>query len=231
MTGRKGAGAAAPLFAVEDLHFTYRGKSDPLFTGANLRLGQGERIGICGKNGSGKSTLLHIGAGLLLPQQGKVILAGQECAGEKDFVEARKSLGYLLQNATDMLFCASILEDVAFGPCNQGLTAGEAEKKARDTLGLLGLSSLSESNGQLLSGGEQRLAALASILAMGVEVLFLDEPTNDLDAQGRDLLILALERFAVPALIVSHDDRFLRRVCNRFCLLADGLIKETDGPA
>ncbi|MDR1945845.1 MAG: energy-coupling factor ABC transporter ATP-binding protein [Desulfovibrio sp.] len=215
-----------PLFAVENLHFAYRGEASPLFSGADLRLDAGERLGLTGKNGSGKSTLLHIGAGLLKAGGGRVILAGRACSAEKEFAAARRSLGYLLQNSEDMLFCADVLEDVAFGPYNQGRTAAEVENAALAVLTRLSLEHLAERNGQNLSGGEQKLAALACILAMDVDLLFLDEPTNDLDEDSREKLIRILEECALPALVVSHDLPFLRRICTRFCLLRDGRIHD-----
>jgi cobalt/nickel transport system ATP-binding protein len=226
----RGQGGAAdfaePLFAVEDLRFTYRGKDTPLLNGAGLRLGRGERLGLTGKNGSGKSTLLHIGAGLLKVDGGRVILEGRECLSEKDFIVARRSLGYLLQNTDDMLFCSSILEDVAFGPCNAGMPEPEAERAAYAALARLGLEHLAERNGRNLSGGERKLAALACVLVMNVRLLFLDEPTNDLDDDAGERLVRALEDCSLPALVVSHDLPFLRRVCTRFCLLQDGRIRD-----
>jgi cobalt/nickel transport system ATP-binding protein len=218
--------AGEPLFAVEDLCFTYRGNDSPLLDGAALRLEQGERLGLTGKNGSGKSTLLHIGAGLVRAESGRVVLEGRECASEKDFIAARRSLGYLLQNTDDMLFCGSILEDVAFGPCNMGRTAREAESAAYAVLTRLGLEHLAGRNGQSLSGGERKLAALACVLVMDVHLLFLDEPTNDLDDDSGEMLIRTLEEFALPALVVSHDMPFMRRICTRFCLLRDGRIRD-----
>lgn len=213
-----------PLFACEGIRFSRPGTSRELFSDLTLSLGRDERIGILGRNGSGKSTLLHIGAGLLFPQEGTVLHCGKPCCTEEDFIQVRPTLGYLLQHAEDQLFCSSILEDVAFGPYNLGATAAEAENKAGAMLRELGLEALAERNGQRLSGGEQKLAALASILAMDVSMLFLDEPTNNLDASARDLLLRTLERYALPALIVSHDLPFLRSVCTSFCLLENGRI-------
>jgi cobalt/nickel transport system ATP-binding protein len=217
--------AEPPLFALQDISFTYPGGVRPLYSGLNLRLARGERVGILGRNGAGKSTLLHLGAGLLLPQSGAVLFAGRECRSERDFVEARKKLGYLLQRVEDQLFCATVLEDVAFGPYNLGVSAAESERLARAMLEDLGLSHLADSNGQRLSGGEQKLAALAAILVMGVDMLFLDEPTNDLDEAARALLEDVLDRFHLPALVISHDLPFLRRICTRFCLLEDGALR------
>lgn len=217
--------AETPLLVFDDLSFTPPGKERSLFSGVHLCLGRGERIGILGRNGTGKSTLLHLGAGLLRPSSGTVSVKGAVCRSEKEFAEARKSLGYLLQRAEDQLFCATVLEDVAFGPYNLGATAAEAENRARTMLRDLGLDHLADRNGQRLSGGEQKLAALATILVMGVDMLFLDEPTNDLDDTARDLLLAVLERYNLPALVVSHDLPFLRRICTRYCLLENGVLR------
>lgn len=214
-----------PLFALEDICFAHPGKA-ALYSGVGLSLGQGERLGILGRNGTGKSTLLHLGAGLLTPQSGRVRFKGRECREERDFVEARKALGYLLQRAEDQLFCATVLEDVAFGPYNLGAPAAESEQRALAMLEDLGLTHLAGRNGQRLSGGEQKLAALATILVMNVDMLFLDEPTNDLDDTARDLLLAVLDRYALPALVVSHDLPFLRRICTRFCVLENGSLRD-----
>ena len=219
-----------PLFAFDQIRFSRRMGDPPLLSEVSLSLGHGERIGILGKNGSGKSTLLHIGAGLLQPGSGRVFYDGNHCLTEKDFVQARKKLGYLLQQAEDQLFCSSILEDVAFGPYNLGHSATASEAKARAALQEFGLEHLADRNGQRLSGGEQTLAALASILVMEVSLLFLDEPTNNLDEHSRALLMRILERYRLPALIVSHDLPFLLATCTSFHLLENGTLKHIPRP-
>lgn len=221
---------ALPLFALEDVSFSHPGAAGPVFSGVNLSLGPGERLGVLGRNGSGKSTLLHIGAGLLKPDSGRVRFGERLCREEKDFVQARKSLGYLLQRAEDQLFCATVLEDVAFGPYNLGHSADEAEAMAGATLKALGLARLADQNGQRLSGGEQKLAALASILVMRPELLFLDEPTNDLDEGARALLQKVLEEADLPSVVVSHDLPFLLAICTRFCRLENGGLRELEAP-
>lgn len=215
-----------PLLVLEGIGFTHPGRKEPLFSGVALTLHPGERIGITGRNGSGKSTLLHLASGLVVPDSGGIAICGRECRDEKDFVEARKHVGYLLQHAEDQLFCATILEDVAFGPYNQGCSASEAEGMALATLNDLGLAHLADRNGQRLSGGEQKLAALATILVMNPDMLFLDEPTNDLDDVARDVLVDVLAAHSLPALVVSHDVAFLRGLCTRHCLLEGGRLVE-----
>jgi cobalt/nickel transport system ATP-binding protein len=212
------------LLALDAVSFTYPRRSSPLLSGISLRLGANECLGILGSNGSGKSTLLHLAAGLLTPCAGRIFLFGEHCREEKGFARARLRFGYLLQRSDDMLFCPTILEDVAFGPYNQGETAVAAEALARKTLEDLNLVRLASANGNTLSGGEKKLAALACILAMRPEFLFLDEPTNDLDPEARQRLLEILTERSLPALICSHDADFLRRLCTRFCRLENGSL-------
>ena len=214
------------LLRLTDIVYAYPGREEPALAGASLSLSTGERLGILGDNGSGKSTLLHIAAGLIRPRSGVVAHQGRACATEKDFAKARLEFGYLLQQSEDMLFCASILEDVAFGPYNQGKTATEAESAAREALDAMGLAHLAGRNGNSLSGGEKKLAALASILVMQPKFLLLDEPTNDLDPAARERLMAALEERALPGLFISHDQAFLERLCTRFCRLSQGAITD-----
>ena len=218
------------VFAFDEIRFSRRQDGPLLLSGVSLSLGPEERIGILGKNGCGKSTLLHIGAGLIRPDSGRVLYEGEVCRTEKDFVQARKKLGYLLQQAEDQLFCSSILEDVAFGPYNLGHSAAAAEARARAALQEFGLERLAGRNGQRLSGGEQKLAALASVLVMDVSLLFLDEPTNNLDEHSRALLLRVLERYNLPALIVSHDLPFLHATCTSFRLLENGVLTSIPSP-
>jgi cobalt/nickel transport system ATP-binding protein len=217
------------LLVLDALSFTYPHRETPVLSRAGLRLGAEDRLGILGSNGSGKSTLLHLAAGLLTPSSGSIFHHGRICRTEKDFAEARRQLGYLLQQSDDMLFCPTILEDVAFGPYNQGKSAAESETLARKTLDTLELAHLAAYNGNALSGGERKLAALACILVTQPRILFLDEPTNDLDPQARRRLLAILEEHPLPALISSHDREFLDRLCTRFCLLENGKI--VDSPA
>jgi cobalt/nickel transport system ATP-binding protein len=215
-----------PLFFLHSIRYAYPGRAAPILDGASLTVEPGQRLGLLGGNGSGKSTLLHIGAGLIRPDAGAVTHQGTECRTEADFVQARARLGYLLQHAEDHLFCSTVLEDVAFGPYNQGKSARESAEMAYEALAALDLTSIAEFNGRRLSGGEQKLAALASVLVMRPEFLFLDEPTNDLDADARERLITAIARSGLPAVVISHDWDFLSRICTRFCLLEHGRIAD-----
>ena len=212
------------LLRLDAIRYTYPGKSLPALHSAGLDLTPATRLGLTGANGGGKSTLLHIAAGLLRPDSGTICFKGAPCRNEKDFAALRLRLGYLLQHAEDQLFCPTVLEDVAFGPYNQGHGRQEAEAIARATLERMELSHLAELNGSSLSGGEKKMAALATILSMRPDMLFLDEPTNDLDPPGREKLLRLLRQDTLPCVIISHDWDFLAETCNTFRLLRDGIV-------
>ena len=132
----------------------------------------------------------------------------------------------LFQDSDDQLFCPTVLEDVAFGPLNLGRTPAQARADARQTLDALGLTGFAGRVTHRLSGGEKRLVALATILAMHPQVLLLDEPTNGLDEATQERLIEHLARLPQAMLIVSHDHQVLERLVHRAVLLRDGRLTD-----
>lgn len=194
---------------------------------ASMEIAPGERLAIAGANGAGKTTLLRTLVGLEKTSAGILTAFGLECRVEKDFRAVRARAGFLFQDPDDQLFSPTVIEDVAFGPLNLGLAQPDALRRAEDTLASLGLTPLSRRITHRLSGGEKRLVALASVLAMRPEILLLDEPTNALDEAHRARLIEILESLDVAMVIVSHDQDFLARLTTRALLMADGRLKPT----
>jgi len=217
------------LLQMEDIVFSWSQTQEPVLRGADLTLSEGQCLGILGGNGSGKTTLLHLAAGLLKPQSGRILHQGQECRTEQDFARMRRSLGYVLQHSENQLFCPSVLEDVAFGPLNQGMDEKEALEMAQNVLKRLYLDHLAERAGSGLSGGEQKLAALATVLSMRPHFLFLDEPTNNLDSRARTRLCDILAEEALPMLVISHDRGFLESCCTGYLCLEHGRLCPLSG--
>jgi cobalt/nickel transport system ATP-binding protein len=189
----------------------------PVFQGFNFQLLPGKHIGLIGPNGCGKTTLLHLIMGLLRPQAGSIVIFGQEVKKEKDFVDIRQKVGLLFQNADDQLFCPTVLEDVAFGPLNQGKKPAEAIKTARETIERLGLEGFEDRVTYKLSGGEKKLVSLATVLAMQPRVLLLDEPTAGLDERTKERLIHILRNLDITFMIVSHENDFLQHTVGECC--------------
>ena len=206
-----------PLIAVNNLSFTYPGADRPVFQDFNFQLLPGKHLGLVGPNGSGKTTLLHLIMGLLRPQAGSIVIFGQEVKREKDFIGVRQKVGLLFQNADDQLFCPTVLEDVAFGPLNLGITPAEAIAIARETMERLGLAGFEDRVTYKLSGGEKKLVSLATVLAMQPHLLLLDEPTTGLDETTRLRLIQILQSLDISYLIVSHEHEFLEHTVRECC--------------
>lgn len=190
----------------------------------DLTLAPGERLAVAGANGAGKSTLLRCLVGLDRPSAGRIVAFGRERTREKDFHEVRLRAGFLFQDADDQLFAPTVLEDVAFGPLNRGLSLADATALARRVLADLDLGHLADRVSHHLSGGEKRLAALAGVLAMQPDALLLDEPTNALDDRARDHLIAILAALPAAMILVSHDGEFLDRLATRAVILRDGKL-------
>lgn len=191
----------------------------------NFQLKQHEKIALVGVNGAGKTTLLHLLVGLLQCQSGEIHAFGQPRFQEKHFVELRQKIGFVFQDPDDQLFCPTVLEDVMFGPLNQGLNTEQAKRAALQILAQLQLSDLADSMASELSGGEKRMVSLASVLVMQPKVLLLDEPTNALDSQAKARLLALLQSLPQAMLIISHDEDFLAELATGYLKLEAGVLQ------
>lgn len=183
-----------------------------------------ERLAIVGPNGAGKTTLLRAMVGLQPITKGRIFAFGRERKTEADFQEVRTKAAYMFQDADDQLFCPTVVEDVAFGPLNMGLSDEDALACARQTLTSLDLEHLADRLVRKLSGGEKRMVCLAGVLAMDPDVLLLDEPTNSLDAAHVEKLTHTLQRIDKAMVIVSHDRPLLDCLATRALAMRDGSL-------
>lgn len=210
---------------MEHLSVTY-GDGTAGLKDVNLRLEPGEKCALIGANGAGKTSLLMALVGVV-PSQGNVEAAGVPRM-EKSLAKLRRKVGVVLQNPDDQLFLPTIFADVAFGLENLGLGAAAVREKTEEILAQLGISHLKDRSALRLSGGEKRMAALATVLVMEPEVLLLDEPTAFLDPKARRRLMEVLKALPQTMLIATHDLGFALEVCPRSVLLRDGAVF-TDG--
>jgi cobalt/nickel transport system ATP-binding protein len=215
--------AGDALIQLDSVTFAYSGNHTVLRE-ASLTLQPGRRIGIVGPNGCGKTTLLHLIVGLLKPASGSVTAFGRPREEEADFHEVRRRVGLLFQNSDDQLFCPTVLEDVAFGPLNLGKSRDEAKRIASDTLDRLGLSGFEGRITYKLSGGEKRLVALATVLAMDPEVLLLDEPAAGLDEEATVRLLEVLRALPQAMIFASHEPNFLAALATDILRLNHGQL-------
>ena len=214
------------IVELDHLSFAYAGGREVL-RDACLSLRPNERIGLYGPNGSGKTTLFRLIMGLAKPREGDVLFHGRPMKDEKDFRALRCRMGLVLQHAEDQLFCPTVLEDVAFGPLNLGLSPDEAAERALRTLRGLGLEGFEGRLTHRLSGGEKKLVSLAAVMAMQPEALLLDEPTNGLDPEARERLIGILQRLPTARIVISHDWDFLAETSTGYLTIMDGRLSDS----
>ena len=188
----------------------------------SFRIPPGGRAALIGGNGAGKSSLIRSLVGVL-PGGGSAVLAGIPVT-KKNCTEVRKKVGVVFQNPDDQLFLPSIRDNVAFGLKNLGVGQEETERRVRNILLQFNIPDLSDRLSMRLSGGEKRLAALASVMVMEPEVLLLDEPTAFLDPKARRNLIRVLNRLPQTMLIATHDLSFAAEVCPRALVLSRGTL-------
>lgn len=188
----------------------------------------GEQVGLIGANGAGKSTLMKAALGLV-PYTGSITVDGLPVTRE-NLPAVRRKLGYVLQDADNQMFMPTVLDDMLFGPMNYGLSRAEAERQADETLASLRMEHLKLRHNHKMSGGEKRMAAVAAILAMKPDMLFMDEPSTALDPRNRRTLIRVLRARPETKLIASHDLDLVLETCRRVLLIADGTLA-ADGPA
>ncbi len=196
-----------PALRVEHVSFAYDRRKNAL-DDVSFEVAQGASVAIVGQTGSGKSTLLRLLCALEAPDRGRIYVGNVCTTRKRDRRRLHGSIGYVMQHPERQLFAETVLEDVSFGPQNLGLTPDEVRHRCHKALDLVGLTGLDDASPFELSGGQQRLCALAGILAMEPRVLVLDEPTAGLDPRGRRGLRAILEdvrRHGITIVQVTHS--------------------------
>ena len=188
----------------------------------SFEIRDGDSVGLIGANGAGKSTLMKVLLGLL-PYRGLITVDDLEVS-KQNLKEIRRRLGFVLQNSDHQMFMPTVYEDVMFAPLNYGMGRDEAEKRTDAVLARLGLSDLKHRHNHKISGGEKRMAAIATVLAMEPEVLLMDEPTSALDPYNRRIVINTINALPGTKIITSHDLDMILDTCQRVILLSEGRI-------
>jgi cobalt/nickel transport system ATP-binding protein len=216
-----------PAVAFEDLSYSYPDGFAAL-SHISCAIAAGEKTGVIGGNGAGKSTFLCMLNGLL-QGSGSIRIFGKE-VNRANLTEIRSLVGLVFQNPDDQLFCPTILEDVAFGPFNQGLDKEAVLMRCRQALDEVGLSGYEHRSSLRLSFGEKKLAAIAAILSMQPEIIAMDEPSSNLDPKHRRRIIHWLSASSQTCIVTSHDLDMIRETCRRVLLLNAGKLV-ADGEA
>ena len=215
------------MIEFQNVNFAYE-KNNYVLHDMSFRIEKGESVGLIGANGAGKSTIMKLLLGLLYGE-GKILIDGIEVKKET-LSEIRAKLGFVLQNSDNQMFMPTVYEDMIFAPLNYMVSREEAEQRVDKVLGELGLSYLKHRYNHKISGGEKRMAAIATVLAMEPEAILMDEPTSALDPYNRRIVINTIRTLPQTKLITSHDLDMILDTCERVILLSDGHIA-ADGPA
>ena len=215
------------LLHIENLSYHYE-NDEPVLRNINIDVNHGESIGVIGTNGVGKSTLLKLLVGLLLDYDGTLEVVNHPMVWE-NVNHIREHIGYVFQDSDNQLFMTTVQEDVAFGPTNYGLPQEEVNRRVDEALRLTHIEHLRDKQVYKLSGGEKKLASIATILSMEPDIILMDEPSVALDPQNRRPLINLLNDLAPMKIIASHDLDFVLDTCDRVVLLYEGEII-ADGP-
>jgi len=219
------------VIEVKDVYFTYPTGVEAL-KGISLTIEDGEFVAIMGSNGAGKTTLVKHFNGLLKPTKGEVFVDGVNTRKVSVANLARK-VGFVFQNPDHQLFCETGEEEIAFALKNFGFEEETVKSRVTWALNLLGLTQYRQTSPFMLSGGERKRLALASVLAWDPKVVVLDEPTIGQDYQQKEKLrqfIVQLNSQGKTVVVVTHDVEFVADCAPRVVLMAEGKIV-ADGDA
>ncbi|WP_035792860.1 energy-coupling factor ABC transporter ATP-binding protein [Butyrivibrio sp. AE3006] len=219
-------GIHGELLTIEHLNFSYEKNQQVLFD-LNLHAHDGESIGLLGANGIGKSTLLKLLVGLYLDYDGRLEIVGH-AVNKKNLNHVREHIGYVFQDSDSQLFMSTVEQDVSFGPRNYGLSEDEVKRRTDEALAKVHIEYLRNKQTYKLSGGEKKLAAIATILSMEPDIILMDEPSIALDPRNRRNLINILNELKCLKIVASHDLDFIMDTCERVVLLHDGTIIADD---
>lgn len=215
------------LIELEHITFSYAAEEPPVLRDCSLAVEAGECVALLGDNGAGKTTLLRILNGLLFPQRGVYRLGGEiiDAAFLKKTQNAKrfhKRIGYLFQNPDVMLFCATVYDEIAFGPRQMGWDEQAVRARVADCMSLFALDALAEKAPYHLSGGQKKQVALAAVLALNPEIMVLDEPFAGLDGSTRGRLrelLAALKQAGKTLLIATHEEAVCESLMDRSVIL------------
>jgi cobalt/nickel transport system ATP-binding protein len=216
------------IISLKNIDYSYYGKI-PALKNINLSVKKGEMFSIIGLNGSGKSTLLHIINALIFPDAGYLSFDGNPVtekylADQGSGIQFRQRMGYIFQNPDIQLFCPTVFDELLFGPLQLNLSLDEAKERAEQTLSYLGIGYLRDRPVYMLSGGEKKRVAIASVLTMNPDVLLVDEPLSSLDPKTQTFfieLLLELNHAGKTIIFTTHQLDLIEHLQPRVAVLSD----------
>lgn len=228
------------ILEARHVSYSYGSGETPSLKDLSLSIRRGRRTAVMGANGSGKSTFFLCCNGILRPDKGQIYYNGQPLSyRKKDLLSLREKVGIVFQDPDMQLFCASVYQEISFGPLNLGLPREEAAREVEAVIRRLGITPFRHRPAHALSGGQKKQVALADILVMHPELLILDEPFAALDPSHvhiiRDM-IRDLEKDSSPSgpltvVIATHDTDFALEWADEVILFSEGQVMAQGAPA
>jgi len=217
----------SPVFELEKVSYYYRNQQ--ALEDISLKISKGERLIILGANGSGKSTLLKMLDGLYFPSKGSIKAFGVKIdadffQNEENFYDFRKKVGFVFQDPDVQLFSPTVWDEVIFAPLHLGFSKREVLRRAKTALKLLDIEHLKNRPPYLLSGGEKKRVALATVLAFNPEVWLFDEPTASLDPRSQSRFLDFLDTLSDrgnTVVIATHDLSIVEDMADRVLVLSE----------
>jgi energy-coupling factor transport system ATP-binding protein len=226
------------VIRIENLSFAYAAGKGNALTDINLEIARGEYIGVMGLNGAGKTTL-GLSLNGIVPQssighyEGKVTVEGLDAANTP-VREMAKTVGIVFDNPEFQMSQVSAAEEVALGLENLGVPTEEMIPRVSDALALVGLAGFEERSPLALSGGQQQRLAIAAVLVMSPRVLFMDEPTSNLDPTGKEEVFELARRLnkeeGMTVIVAEHEAEVLAAYADRIVVLHEGKIMMVGTP-
>jgi cobalt/nickel transport system ATP-binding protein len=225
-----------PVLRVEMVGYRYY-DAIPALKDVSLSINSGDRFAVIGANGSGKSTLLQIMGALIHPREGTLYFKGNEVSEKtlhrQDFLRHfRESVGFVFQDSDIQLFCPTVFDELLYGPLQLNISEAEACDRAHEVMKMLNIEGLKERPSYMLSGGEKKRVAIASVLTMNPEVLLFDEPTNGLDPRTQCFLmelLVALNDAGKTIVLATHDLSLVGELQAKVAVLSEDHSLERTG--
>ena len=223
------------LLKTENLCYTYEGNTSPALDHLDLSIRRGKRVACMGANGSGKSTFFLCCNGILRPDSGRILFAGQPLDySRKGLLSLRSQVGIVFQVPDNQLFCASVFQEISFGPLNLGLDEATVRKRVSAVMDRLGITPYADRPVHALSGGQKKLVAIADILVMEPSLILLDEPVASLDPLHTRMVREVIDKIAgegITVVTATHDADYAWSWADEILLLGEGRLLAFGSPA
>lgn len=223
------------LLKTENLCYTYEGNTSPALDRLDLSIRRGKRVACMGANGSGKSTFFLCCNGILRPDSGRILFAGQPLDySKKGLLDLRSQVGIVFQDPDNQLFCASVFQEISFGPLNLGLDEATVRERVSAVMDRLGITPYADRPVHALSGGQKKLVSIADILVMEPSLILLDEPVASLDPLHTRMVREVIDEIAgegITVVTATHDVDYAWSWADEILLLEEGRLLSFGSPA